>query len=382
MPRGAKRSPRRSRALVGQLTRLTERARRAVEADTITLREGDRLMRDISTGLDIVPQGRGCTRDRRSGRRAPDAPGAGRAPGARASRNGRLAPLRERPAPGTAHRHGRSDRRVAQVRSGDGQGSSDLAATARALRELHAKWHEVAEAPRHSAQRLWDRFRTATDFIRSRCESYFAQLRTERDANLQQKTAHRGGSRRRSRRRATGARRPPASRSCRRLWQQAGPVPRDAQRDLGQRFRTACNTFFARRREDLDEPEEGLDRQHGQEGSARANAPKAGRIDRLGCRVERDEAAAVRVEEHRAGAPEQVGGHLGPLPRRRRSSSSSGTTTATRSRWPANWPSARRSSSNSNGWARPRSRPGRSGRAQCRPCAPRGTAACRFPAPR
>jgi hypothetical protein len=34
-------------------------------------------------------------------------------------------------------------------------------------------------------------------------------------------------------------------------WQQLGPVPRDAARDLAQRFRTACNTFFARRREDL-----------------------------------------------------------------------------------------------------------------------------------
>jgi hypothetical protein len=66
---------------------------------------------------------------------------------------------------------------------------SDLAATARALKELHAKWQEVAEAPRNVAQRLWDRFRAATDFIRARCEPYFQKLREERGASLERKTA-------------------------------------------------------------------------------------------------------------------------------------------------------------------------------------------------
>jgi hypothetical protein len=34
-------------------------------------------------------------------------------------------------------------------------------------------------------------------------------------------------------------------------WEQTGPVARDAARDLAHRFRTACNQFFSRRREDL-----------------------------------------------------------------------------------------------------------------------------------
>src|SRR5256885_6640101 len=77
---------------------------------------------------------------------------------------------------------------VASLKSDtDASKESDLIATARALRELNAKWQDVAEAPRHSAQRLWDRFRTATDFIRSRCEGYFSRLREERTTNLQRK---------------------------------------------------------------------------------------------------------------------------------------------------------------------------------------------------
>jgi hypothetical protein len=127
---------------------------------------------------------------------------------------------------------------------------SDLAATARALRELHAKWHEVAEAPRNVAQRLWDRFRTATDFIRSRCEGYFAKVREDRESTLQKKTAI-----------VTEAEELAAStdwiKAASRLqelqteWQETGPVSREAGQELARRFRAACNAFFARRREDL-----------------------------------------------------------------------------------------------------------------------------------
>src|SRR5204862_6211322 len=34
-------------------------------------------------------------------------------------------------------------------------------------------------------------------------------------------------------------------------WEDTGPVPRDATRDLARRFRAACNTFFTRRRDVL-----------------------------------------------------------------------------------------------------------------------------------
>jgi hypothetical protein len=127
---------------------------------------------------------------------------------------------------------------------------SDLPATARALRELHTKWQEAAEAPRHSAQKLWDRFRTATDFIRSRCETFFAQLREERHTNLQRRAQIVEAAEALASSTdwvKTAAR----FQELQAEWQNIGPVPRDAARDLAQRFRTACNEFFTRRREDL-----------------------------------------------------------------------------------------------------------------------------------
>src|SRR5262245_26918616 len=112
---------------------------------------------------------------------------------------------------------------------------SDLAATARALRELHAKWHEVADAPRQTAQRLWDRFRTATDFIRSRCETYFAKLREDRAAALEKKSAVVTEAEAL----ATSTDWAKAAVRLQQLqkdWQESGPVSRETGRELAQRF--------------------------------------------------------------------------------------------------------------------------------------------------
>ena len=140
---------------------------------------------------------------------------------------------------------------VASLKAEEEAGAeTDLAATAKALRELQLRWQEVADAPQHTAQRLWDRFKAATDFIRSRCEIYFAQLRQERSTNLAAKAAlieqaeALADSTDWSK---TAAR----FQELQKAWEDTGPVPRDAARDLAQRFRAACNTFFTRRRDAL-----------------------------------------------------------------------------------------------------------------------------------
>ncbi len=235
--------------VVAHLQRLAERARRASEAESVTLREGDRLMRDINTGLDEISRVEAT-------REIDDA-------------TAKLRELQEKVAPRVRELREMDDWRrfanaqrqeqliamaeaiVASLKSDDEAGkTSDLAATARALRELHAKWQEAAEAPRHSAQRLWDRFRTATDFIRSRCEAYFVKLREERAGNLQKKLAlvEEAEALAQSSEWGKAAGRFQALQT---EWQQLGPIAREQGRDLAHRFRLACNAFFSRRREDL-----------------------------------------------------------------------------------------------------------------------------------
>jgi hypothetical protein len=234
---------------LAQLQRLAERTRRAVDAESITLREGDRLMRDIHTGVD------------HAGRVEPTAD--------ITATVAKLGTLQEQLAPRVRELREMDEwRRFANAQrqeqliamaeaivsslkaEAEAGKESDLAATARALRELHVKWQDVAEAPRNSAQRLWDRFRTATDFIRGRCEGYFARVREERDSHLQQKAAlvEEAEALAAS---SDWARAATRFQELQTAWQQTGPVGREPGRELAQRFRAASNAFFARRREDL-----------------------------------------------------------------------------------------------------------------------------------
>ncbi|MSO49175.1 MAG: DUF349 domain-containing protein [Acidobacteria bacterium] len=235
--------------LAVKLQRLAERAKRTAESETITLREGERVLRDVMTALEEVGSGDHTKEVTEA-----------------------IAALRvqqETVAPRVKHLRDMDDWRrfanaqqqeqliamaeaiVASLKVEEEAGkTAELAATAKALREFHLRWQEVADAPRHSAQRLWDRFKTATDFIRSRCEIYFAKLREECGINVAAKAA----LVEQAEALATStdwAKTAAKFQELQKAWQETGPVPRDAARDLAQQFRAACNTFFTQRRDDL-----------------------------------------------------------------------------------------------------------------------------------
>lgn len=232
-----------------KLQRLAERAKRVAEAEAVTLREGERLMRDLTTALDEAGSGEGS-------KELSDAIAALRAQQeAVAPKVKELRDMDEWRRFANAQQQEQliamAEAIVASLKADEEAGkTSELAATAKALREFHLRWQEVADAPRHSAQRLWDRFKTATDFIRSRCEVYFSKLREERGTNLE----HKQSIVEESEKLAESTDWAKAAARFQELqtdWQTVGPVPRDAARDLAQRFRAACNTFFTRRRDDL-----------------------------------------------------------------------------------------------------------------------------------
>lgn len=236
-------------AATAQLRRLIERARRVADAETITLREGDRLMRDIVAGLDVATRaGSSKTLDETANELR--------------ELQGKVAPrIRELREMDDWRRFANAQRQEQLITMGEAIVTSlkadeeagketDLAATARALRELHTEWQQVAEAPRQSAQRLWDRFRTATDFIRSRCEPFFAKRREERGAAQQHRLTlvEEAEALAESNDWAKAATRFQAMQA---EWQALGRPAGESDRQLFQRFRTASNAFFARRREDL-----------------------------------------------------------------------------------------------------------------------------------
>ena len=239
-----------SRELVlAQLRRLVDRAKRASEAETMTLREGERLMRDLAAAIAQAGE-------------HPDHAELARTAAELHAWQEKVAPrVRELREMDDWRKFANAQRQeqlismaeaiVASLKAEEEAGkTSDLPATAKALREFHAEWQTVAEAPRQSAQRLWDRFRTATDFIRSRCEPFFAKRREEREANRTRRVSiveEAETLAQSSDWAATAAK----LQSLQADWQSLGHPSSDAERELSQRFRAACNTFFVRRREDL-----------------------------------------------------------------------------------------------------------------------------------
>ena len=86
--------------------------------------------------------------------------------------------------------------------------------------------------------------------------------------------------------------------------------------ELARRFRTACDTFFTRRKTDLVRAQARVGRERPEEGSAVRARRSARRVDRLGRDLHRDQAAAGRVEDGRPGPQEPSEVVVEAVPRR------------------------------------------------------------------
>lgn len=131
----------------------------------------------------------------------------------------------------------------------------DLEAAARELREINNRWRDVAEAPRGQAQALWHRYRRAFDQVRARTQDYFSQQAVLRGENQSRKEA----LVRRAEELANSTDWIRTADELRKLqadWKTIGPVPRDQAKILWDRFRTACDHFFTRKQEDLNQRKE------------------------------------------------------------------------------------------------------------------------------
>lgn len=233
-----------------RLNRLVARAERAAESGTVTLREGERLLLDINTAVDHAAKGE-ATKEIR------EALAALRKSQDRIAR--RVKELHDLDA-WRRFANGEQQEKliamaqaiVASLKAEEEAGTaSDLAATAKALRELQAQWQTVADGPQQSARQSWDKFKLAIDYIRSRCEVYFDQVREERGKNLAAKVALVAQAEELVD--STDWSKTAAQfQELQKAWEESGPVSNGPTRSLAQRFRATCNTFFTRRRDALN----------------------------------------------------------------------------------------------------------------------------------
>ena len=245
------------RQQIQRIEQLIERANKRATVEDLTLREADRLMRDLRTSGDAIPAGITDERERHAI--------AERLRQAQSVLNPRLHDLREMDEWKRFANAAVQEELIAKTEAlrvkygfdqeGGGPKEEDLEKLSREMHEIQERWKTVAEAPRAQAQALWHRYRQAADPIQTRVREFFAHRNEERRQNLERKVA----LIERAEAIADSTDWIKTADELKKLqveWQQIGPVPRQDSKTTWKRFREACDRFFTRRNADLAERKE------------------------------------------------------------------------------------------------------------------------------
>jgi hypothetical protein len=121
---------------------------------------------------------------------------------------------------------------------------------ARQVRDLQQQWRQAADVPRAQGEALWRRFKAAHDEAWARCEAHFAAQAEARAANLAKKVAlcERAEALAES---TNWIQTADEIKALQVEWKTIGPVTRGQEKSIWERFRTACDRFFTRRHADL-----------------------------------------------------------------------------------------------------------------------------------
>ncbi|MBQ9469766.1 MAG: DUF349 domain-containing protein [Bacteroidales bacterium] len=120
------------------------------------------------------------------------------------------------------------------------------------LQKFHEQWREIGPVPNEHRTAIWERFKAASHEINKRHQAFFDQQREEQRHNREAKLALCEKAE------AILATEPTSMKemlaqtdemlALQQVWKTIGPAPKKDSTKLYERFRTACNTFFERKR--------------------------------------------------------------------------------------------------------------------------------------
>ncbi len=120
------------------------------------------------------------------------------------------------------------------------------------MRELQEEWKNIGMVPKENVQPIWDRFRAAENAFYAKHKEFIKQEDAAREDNYQKKVALCEKAESLSDSSDWNA----TTAELRRLqdeWKKTGAVPRAKSEEIWNRFRTACDNFFNRKRAHFDE---------------------------------------------------------------------------------------------------------------------------------
>ncbi len=120
------------------------------------------------------------------------------------------------------------------------------------LQDYHNNWREIGPVPHENKNDVWERFREATSMVNKRHHEFFEKQKDDQKKNLDAKTA----LCEKAEEIAAGdiltfadfKEKSDAIMECQKLWRTIGFAPKKHNNKIYQRFRTACDKFFEKKR--------------------------------------------------------------------------------------------------------------------------------------
>ncbi|MRR21673.1 DUF349 domain-containing protein [bacterium] len=120
------------------------------------------------------------------------------------------------------------------------------------LQDYHNNWREIGPVPHENKNEVWERFREATSMVNKRHHEFFEKQKDDQKRNLDAKTA----LCEKAEEIASGEiltfadfrEKSDAIIECQKLWRTIGFAPKKHNNKVYQRFRTACDRFFEKKR--------------------------------------------------------------------------------------------------------------------------------------
>jgi len=128
------------------------------------------------------------------------------------------------------------------------------------LQDYHNEWREIGPVPHETKNDVWERFREATSKVNKRHHEFFEKQKDEQKSNLEAKVA----LCEKVEEIAAGEiltfadfrEKSDTIMECQRLWRTVGFAPKKHNNKIYQRFRTACDKFFEKKRSFFAESKE------------------------------------------------------------------------------------------------------------------------------
>ena len=134
----------------------------------------------------------------------------------------------------------------------------------RELQKLHEQWKEYGPVAKEYREQIWERFKAATAVINKKYQAYFEGLKEQQAENLARKTALCEKVEEIAEREVTDSNQWNAFskeiEEIQKEWRTIGFASRKDNQRIYDRFRAACDKFYARKRDFYNDYKEGINR--------------------------------------------------------------------------------------------------------------------------